>query len=210
MHLPSFVRALGLASLGTAASLALADPGALDRFDCHDHAETDEYHCHGDEAMADLGGLAIGLGARTSTWIYDGEDTINLFTGPAIEFQAGIGAFALQGGYHYKTLANSDEDIDLVGWDFGAKLGRGVARYGTKLYATAGYFSESLRRSGEDNYSISGFYLGAGTGYNWDTLGADIQVDWHSNSRYEDYWDDWGNPADMQALSIRTYLSYRF
>lgn len=191
-------------------TVVLADPGALDRFDCHDHAETGEYHCHGDEALADLGGFAIGLGARSSVWVYDGESSVNLFTGPSIELEAGLGAFALQGGYHYKTLANSDDEINLAGWDLGAKLGRSVARYGTKYYLAGGYFYESLRRPDEENYAISGFYLGIGGGYNWDNLGLDVQLDWHNNTGYEEFWEDEGDPADMQAVALRTFLSYRF
>jgi len=201
---------LSSAVLACTAPLTLADPGALDRFDCHDHAETGEYHCHGDEALADLGGLAIGLGGRATTWIYDGEETYNLFIGPSIDIEAGLGIFAIQGSYHYKSLVNSDDEIYLAGWDIGAKVGRGVARYGNKYYVAAGYFAESLRRPDEEDYSISGFYAGGGGGYNWDQFGFDVQVDWHSNSGYEEYWDDQGEPADLLVFVIRSSLTYRF
>lgn len=187
-----------------------ADPGVLDRFDCHDHAETGQYHCHGNSALASLGGVAIGAGLRSSVWTYQGENAVNIFTGPSIEAEAGLGAFAVQAAYHYKTLVKGDDDINLVGWDVGIKAGRSVARYGAKYYIAGGYFFESLRRPDEENYPISGFYLGLGTGYNWDNFGADIQLDWHNSAGYENYWEDQNDPVKMQTIALRTYLTYRF
>lgn len=205
------LQSLALFSVSALAGPALfADPGALDRFDCHDHAQTGVYHCHGDEALASLGGVAVGLGLRSSIWTYGGESAVNLFAGPSIEVEAGLGSFAVQAGYHYKTLANSDDDISLIGWDLGAKIGRSVSRYGAKYYLAGGYFYESLEREGDDDHGISGFYLGGGGGYNWDSIGADIQLDWHTPAGYEDYWDEQDNPADMQVISVRAFLSYRF
>ncbi len=204
---------LPIAVLAFSAPLVSADPGALDRFDCHNDADTGEYHCHGDEALADLGGLAMGLGGRATAWIYQGEDSYNLFMGPSLDVEFGLGAFAVQGSYHYKTLVNSDDEIYLAGWDVGAKVGRSVARYGTKYYAAAGFFSESLRRPNEENYSISGFYAGGGGGYNWDEYGFDVQVDWHSNSGYEEFFVDnpeEGAEPDMLVFAIRSSLTYRF
>lgn len=193
-----------------AAPALVADPGALDRYDCHNDAETGEYHCHGDSALASLGGIAVGAGMRSSVWWYQDEGTTNVFVGPSIDLEAGRGAFALQGGYHYKTLINGDTDIDLAGWDLGVKVGPGVTRYGSKYYLTSGYFFESLRRPGRENAGISGFYFGLGAGYNWDKLGVDVQLDWNNNAGYEDYWEKQGNPADMQTISLRTFLTYRF
>jgi hypothetical protein len=195
---------------GLTSATALADPGALDRWGCHNDGETGEYHCHGDESRASLGGIAIGAGLRTASWFYLGENNLNLFTGPSVDVEAGIGSFALQASYHYKVLVNSDDDITLSGWDVGAKVGRSVARYGYKLYGAAGYFYESLRRPDEDNYGLSGFYAGVGTGYNWANYGLDVQLDWHSPNGYEQFWEDQDEPADIQAFSLRTVFSYRF
>lgn len=189
---------------------AIADPGVLDRWGCHNDAITGEYHCHGDEARASLGGIAVGVGLRSATWFYLGESTLNLFTGPSIDVEAGLGSFALQASYHYKVLVNSNDEITLSGWDVGAKVGRSVARYGFKLYGAGGYFYESLQRPDESNYGLSGFYAGIGTGYNWASYAVDVHLDWHSPAGYEKFWEDQNEPADIQAFSLRTVFSYRF
>lgn len=208
MHLPLRF-SLPLASLAALVihPMASADPGALDRFDCHNDAETGEYHCHGDEALADLGGFAIGAGVRSSVWVGIGGDKPPIFSGPSIDLEAGLGAFAIQGSYHYKTLLNYSDPLTLVGWDVGAKFGRGVARYGTKYYGSLGYFTESVREDGEQDISISGFYAGAGGGYNWDQIGLDIQADWHFSDGYS---ESGLTNEDVQTISIRSILSYRF
>ncbi|WP_394170858.1 hypothetical protein [Saccharospirillum alexandrii] len=208
MHLPLRL-SLPMATLAALVihPTAWADPGALDRFDCHNDAVTGEYHCHGDEALADLGGFAIGAGVRSSVWVYPDESEYDAFVGPSLDIEAGIGAFALQGSYHYKQIVTSDSDVYLIGWDIGAKLGRGVARYGTKYYGSLGYYSESVEQDGFEDTQISGFYVGGGGGYNWDELGLDIQADWHFGDNYEEFFN--GN-VDVQTISIRTVLSYRF
>lgn len=206
MHLPLRF-SLPLAALATLIvhPIVWADPGALDRFDCHNDATTGEYHCHGEDALADLGGFAIGAGVRTSVWVFTEESTYEAFVGPSIDIEAGLGAFALQGSYHSKQLVTGSAALYLVGWDLGAKIGRGVARYGTKYYGSFGYFTESAQQKDEDDVSISGFYLGAGGGYNWDEIGLDVQADWQLSDGFSDFDDE-----DVQTVSIRTVLSYRF
>jgi hypothetical protein len=206
MHLPLRF-SLPLAALASlvVSSLSWADPGALDRFDCHDDAVTGEYHCHGEDALADLGGFAIGAGLRSSVWLFTESSEYEAFIGPSIDIEAGIGAFALQGSYHYKQLVTSSSEINLVGWDIGAKIGRGVARYGTKYYGSFGYFTESAQEDGEDDVSISGFYVGAGGGYNWDEIGLDFQADWHLSEGFTEFAND-----EVQTVSIRSVVSYRF
>lgn len=206
MHLPLRL-SLPLATLAALVihPMAWADPGALDRFDCHNDAVTGEYHCHGDEALADLGGFAIGAGVRSSVWVFTEDSTYEAFVGPSLDIEAGIGAFALQGSYHYKQLVTDSADIYLVGWDIGAKIGRGVARYGTKYYGSLGYFTESAQQEGNPDVSISGFYVGAGGGYNWDEIGLDVQADWHLSDGFSEFAE-----SEVETVSIRTVLSYRF
>jgi hypothetical protein len=206
MHLPLRF-SLPLAALASLVvpSLSWADPGALDRFDCHNDAITGEYHCHGEDALADLGGFAIGAGIRSSVWLFTEDSEYEAFIGPSIDIEAGLGAFALQGSYHYKQLVTSSSEINLVGWDIGAKIGRGVARYGTKYYGSFGYFTESAQQEGNDDVSISGFYVGGGGGYNWDEIGLDFQADWHLSDGFSDYAG-----SDVQTVSIRSVVSYRF
>ena len=68
---------------GAASSLAMADVGVLDKYECHKHSETKKYHCHGPADLAKLGGLIVGADTRLQTWMLDSGNPF-LFVGAAV------------------------------------------------------------------------------------------------------------------------------
>jgi len=200
-------------------SLASADVGVLDKYECHDHSETGQYHCHGDADLAKLGGFAVGLDTRAQGWSIGGDELI-LFAGAAVNTEYSYRWLALTGSYFYLPMVNDndssvnfDNSIVQRGWEAGLKVGPGVGRLGSKIYATAGWSSAKLTDSfdSSNDASLSGYYVGAGFGANTRALVFDVLGSYRDSAAVSDYLTDrLGDRTDVVNFDIRIALGWRF
>jgi hypothetical protein len=201
------------------ASFVTADVGVLDKYECHDHSETGEYHCHGAADLAQLGGFIMGLDARAQGWS-TGNDELFVFAGAALNAEYSYRWLALTGSYFYLPMVNDDDsDVDFdksvaqQGWEAGLKVGPGVGRLGSKVYATAGWSSAELTDSGDasNDASLAGYYVGAGFGANTRTLVFDVIGTYRDPAAVSDYLaDQLGERNDVVNFDIRVALGWRF
>jgi len=201
-------------------SLASADVGVLDKYECHDHSETGQYHCHGDANLAKLGGLIVGLDARAQGWS-TGDNELFLFAGAAVNAEYSYRWLALTGSYFYLPLVSGvddssvdfDNSVAQQGWEAGLKVGPGVGRLGSKVYATAGWSSAELSDSGDasNDATLAGYYVGAGFGANTQTLVFDVIGTYRDSAAVSDYLaEQLGDRTDVVNFDIRVALGWRF
>jgi len=219
MHHATRVSLAIVAAIGLA-SLVSADVGVLDKYECHDHSETGQYHCHGATDLAKLGGVIVGLDARAQGWSTGGDKLI-LFSGPAVNAEYNYRWLALTGSYFYLSMVTSvddsnvdfDKSVAQQGWEAGLKVGPGVGRLGSKVYATAGWSSAELTDSGDasNNATLAGYYVGAGFGANTRTLVFDVIGTYRDPGTVSDFLaDQLGSPTDVVNFDIRVALGWRF
>jgi len=200
-------------------SFASADVGVLDKYECHDHGETGQYHCHGATDLAKLGGLIVGLDARAQGWSIGGDELI-LFAGAAVNAEYSYRWLALTGSYFYLPMVNNDgssvdfdNSVAQQGWEAGLKVGPGVGRLGSKVYATAGWSRAELTDSGDasNDATLAGYYVGAGFGANTQTLVFDVIGTYRDPAAVNDFLaDQQGDPTDVVNFDIRVALGWRF
>ena len=210
---------LSTIALSSLSAVTLADVGALDKYECHDNHDNGEYHCHGPEKLAKLGGIIIGADSRFQAW--STNDDLYLFLGFGINAEYNHNWFAATGSYFFMPLVTSidEENVDFddtvyqSGFELGVKAGPGVGRYGSKSYLMAGWSVSEITDSGDsaNNGELSGYYVGAGFGYNSDTLTFDLAATYRDPSTIKDYLEDLGNfDGDVSAYDVRASLGWRF
>lgn len=203
-----------------ASSLALADVGVLDKYECHKHSETNKYHCHGPADLAKMGGVIIGADARVQTWMLDSGDPF-LFAGAAVNVEYNYNWFAVTGSYFFMPLVTDvsdnnvavDDSVYLQGWEAGVKVGPGVGRLGTKFYATAGWSNPDLTDTGDssNDATLPGYYVGAGFGANTNTLVFDVVATYRDATEVEAFLVDQGNDdPSVTNFDVRVGAGWRF
>jgi len=204
----------------TLASQTSADVGVLDKYECHDHGETGQYHCHGPADLAKLGGLVLGLDTRAQGWSTGGEELF-VFAGAALNAEYTHRWLALTGSYFYLPLVSGvagtsvdfDQSVAQQGWEAGLKLGPGVGRLDSKLYATAGWSNAELTDSGDstNDVTLAGYYIGAGVGRNTKALSVDLIGTYRDPAAVIDYLTkQTGSRTDVVHFDIRLALGWRF
>lgn len=206
---------VALTALGS--SFAAADVGALDRYECHKHAETGKYHCHGNADLAKLGGLVLGADLRTEGW--STNEAFYMFIGIAGNVEYNYRWAAVTGSYFFMPMVTNaesleyDDSIYQQGWAAGIKLGPGVGRLGPKYYVTTGWRSAQITDTGNSNNdgTFSGYYVGAGTGVNTRTMAFDLVATYYDAAELEDYLGETqGNTLSVNSFDIRASLGWRF
>lgn len=200
------------------ASTAFADVGVLDKYDCHNQAQTGKYHCHGDVDKAKLGGFILSGDTRIQSWSTDAG--LYLFAGLAANAEYNYRWFAVTGSYYFMPLVtNSDDNYNVdssvyqQGWEAGFKVGPGVGRLGSKVYLLGGWSSAQLTDTEDsaNDGTISGYYVGAGFGANTTTLTFDVAATYRDSSSVEEYFaDTLSKNYDVLSLDIRAALGWRF
>lgn len=207
---------IGLSGLTT---LAQADVGVLDKYECHNHGETNKYHCHGSNQLADLGGLILGGGTRAQGW--STNDDLFVFAGISLNAEYNYRWLAVTTSYSYMPMITGDDatgtdfddTISQHGWDAGIKAGPGVGRLGLKYYLAAGWSITDITDKGDssNNGRISGYYAGAGFGWNTRALVLDIMATYRDPSSIEDYLDEKQSiSANVTSADVRATLGWRF
>jgi hypothetical protein len=206
--------------LATAISVANADVGVLDKYECHNHQETNKYHCHGPADLAKLGGFILGADARVQGWSAS-NGGVYLFAGVAVNAEYAHKWFAVTGSYFLMpmvTSANSegvdyDDSVLQKGWEAGIKVGPGLGRLGSKAYLAAGWSSPDLTDSGDEtnNANLAGYYAGAGFGANTNTLVFDVMATYRSPTAVSDYLTDQLSEAiTVVHFDTRVSAGWRF
>jgi len=209
---------VGLLSLGIMAASAQADVGVLDKYECHNHLQTGDYHCHGPADMAKLGGVILSADARTQVWSTS-ADELYLFAGIAANAEYNHKWMAVNASYFLMPLVTNADDLstsDTVsqqGWEAGVKVGPGVGRKGSKVYALAGWSSADITDSGDssNDSELSGYYIGLGFGTNSNTLTLDVAATYRDAASIETYFKDvLVEPVDVTAFDVRMAVGWRF
>lgn len=200
-----------LLSLGGWAS---ADVGVIDKYECHDHKQTGEYHCHGPADLAKLGGFVLGADTRVQGWSAASGDVF-LFAGIAANVEYNYRWFAVTGSYFLMPMVSNvnsdsvsfDDSVVQQGWEIGAKAGPGVGRKGPKFYLTGGWSSATLTDSGNsaNNGTLSGYFAGVGMGANTSTLTFDAIATYRDPAPVADYLDE-----DVLVFDTRLSVGWRF
>jgi len=206
----------GLAGIAT---VAQADVGVLDKYECHKHKETKEYHCHGPDDLAKLGGFVLGADTRIQGWTTSSED-IFLFAGVAVNAEYNHKMLAVTASYFIMPLVNSvDGELVLIdtiyqqGWEAGFKFGPGVGRLGSKAYIAGGWSSADITDTGNSagNGTISGYYAGVGAGFNTQTIVFDVMASYRDPSSVVTYLEEQqGETYDVTNFDTRVSLGWRF
>lgn len=207
---PSLAVAVALA----AGSYTFADVGVLDKYECHDHQQTGEYHCHGPADLAKLGGFIVGADARVQGWSA-GNGDLFLFAGIAANAEYNYKWMAVTGSYFYMPLVTDVESgtvndaVVQQGWEAGVKLGPGVGRLGSKYYITAGWSSPQLDNEGATS-DLSGYYAGVGFGANTNGLVFDVVATYRDATKAEEFLASEGTDTDVLSFDTRLSLGWRF
>jgi hypothetical protein len=205
---------VSLISLMGIASFSAADVGVLDKYDCHKHQQTNQYHCHGNADNAKLGGLIISAGGRSQVWSI-GDNSVYLLGGAGVTAEYSHMWYAVTASYYAKYLMTADletnESVLQKGWDAGIKLGSGVGRVGTKKYLMAGWSSSTLTNSSDNTTAdLGGYYVGVGTGYNWPTMSLDVNVVYNDPTKANAYVESEQSETVSYDLGAQVSLGARF
>lgn len=202
-----------------ASASAFADVGVLDRYECHDHQQTGQYHCHGPSDLAKLGGFVAGADVRVQGWSVANGD-VYLFAGIAANLEYNYRWFAVTGSYFAMPMVTNvdaddvtfDDSVMQQGWEVGVKAGPGVGRKGSKLYVTGGWSSAELTDSGDasNNTTLSGYYAGLGFGANTTSLSFDALATYRDPSSVKSFLENQGTPDDVLVFDTRLTLGWRF
>lgn len=207
-------RIASLVACSAAASFSLADVGVLDKYDCHKHQQTKQYHCHGDANNAKLGGLIVSAGARTQVWSV-GDNSIYLLAGAGVSGEYTHMWYAVTASYYGKYLLTEDleanESVMQMGWDAGVKVGPGVGRIGTKHYVLAGWSGSTLTNSIDNTTAeLGGYYVGVGTGYNWPAMSLDASVVYNDPTKANEYVESTQSESVAYDIGAQVSLGARF
>lgn len=207
-------RIVSLIALTGAASFSLADVGVLDKYDCHKHQQTKQYHCHGDADNAKLGGFIVSAGAGTQIWSV-GSNSIYLLAGAGVTGEYTHMWYAVTASYYGKYLLTEDleanESVLQTGWDAGVKVGPGVGRIGTKNYVLAGWSGSTLTNDSDNTTAeLGGYYVGVGTGYNWTAMSLDINVVYNDPTKANAYVEETQSESVAYDLGVKASLGARF
>ncbi|MEJ2043976.1 MAG: hypothetical protein P8X74_09070 [Reinekea sp.] len=199
---------------------AIADVGVLDKYECHNHHETNEYHCHGPADFAKLGGLIVSADVRGQIWSADSDSY--MFAGFAVNSEYNYRWFAATGSFFYMPLVTGvnsesvefDSKVVQRGWELGAKAGSGVGRKGNKYYLMAGWSNPSIKDSNNSSNdgSIGSYYAGLGYGFNTDTLVFDIAIAMRNGNVVKEYLSSKLNKYydKVSSFDTRVSLGWRF
>lgn len=207
------LRTLFVAVTASAAtSIAFADVGVLDKYECHKHQQTKEYHCHGPADLAKLGGFIVGADTRIQGWS-TGSGDLFLFAGIAANAEYNHKWMAVTGSYFFMPLVTGvDSDTVTVdnstyqqGWEAGVKVGPGVGRLGSKFYLTAGWSSPALIED-DGSTDLAGYYAGAGFGANSNGLTFDVVGTYRDATKVADFLGE----TDVLNFDARLSLGWRF
>lgn len=198
-------------------SQAFADVGVLDKWDCHNHAQTGKYHCHGDPDNAKLGGFVLGGGVRSQAWGV-GDNSLFLLAGAAVNAEYNYRSFAVTGSYFLQYLVTeadeglaTDETLSVQGFEIGGKAGPGVGRLGNKFYVTAGWsVAEVNNAASSSNSELSGYYIGVGTGVNTPSLAFDVAVVYQDPKAANDFISAEQNKEVQYDIGARVNIGARF
>jgi hypothetical protein len=201
-----------------AASLR-ADVGTLDKYECHNHQKTGEYHCHGPSYLAKLGGFIIGADMRLQSWL--AGNRASLFTGIGINAEYNYRWLGLTAAYYYLPLIDAvnnsnvslDDSIVQRGWEIGLKAGPNVGRYGSKLYLLGGWSMAEIKADDAAyNGSLNSYFIGPGTGYNTKTIAVDVAATYRDPYVVRSYAEDKLNidSNDLNSFDIRLSAGWRF
>lgn len=190
--------------------LAFADPGAVDGYDCHNHHETNKYHCHGSERAAKESHFLVGVQAVSHSWLYD-DGPPNIFGGAAFGIEYATNSLALYGNFGYQKHLTGDNWFTLNGWDAGIKIGKSISRIGGHPYLTAGWYSQNFYGGPESTLPslFSGYAVGAGYILNLDSFAVDARVQYLDTSDQSIFWSIIGFPADMHGIAAQLGVSIR-
>lgn len=198
-------------------SIAFADVGVLDKWDCHNHGQTGKYHCHGDPDNAKLGGFVLGAGLRSQAWGV-GDNNIFLLAGAAVNGEYNYRSFAATASYFLQYLVTeaeeglaTDEILTLQGFEVGAKAGPGVGRLGNKIYLAAGWtVSEVTNAASSNNSEMAGYYVGVGTGFNTASLAFDFAIVYQDPTAANDFISAEQNKEVEFDIGARFNIGARF
>ncbi|MBU2864478.1 hypothetical protein QWZ13_01890 [Reinekea marina] len=207
-------RIASLVVLSAATGFSMADVGVLDKYDCHKHQQTKQYHCHGDANNAKLGGLIVSAGARSQVWSV-GNNSVYLLAGAGVTGEYTHMWYAVTASYYGKYLLTADleanESVLQTGWDAGIKVGPGVGRIGTKHYVLAGWSGSTLTNSIDDTTAeLGGYYVGVGTGYNWPAMSLDASVVYNDPTTANDYVESTQSESVAYDIGAQVSLGARF
>lgn len=212
------ISTLSALTFGLIAITANADVGVLDRYDCHNHQKTGEYHCHGTVEKAKRGGVILGADTRVQAWA--SSNGLFMFAGLAATAEYNRDDLAITASYFFMPLLangaegyDSNDSIYLSGWEAGIKAGPGVGRLGSKVYGLAGWSFADLTSTSDatPSGSINGYYIGAGFGVNSDTITLDLAATYRDNSDVVDYLtESLGENTGALVFDIRGSLGWRF
>lgn len=207
------------ATLALTGTLASADVGVLDRYQCHNHQQTGQYHCHGPADLAKLGGFVAGADTRVQAWSVASGDTY-LFAGIAANAEYNYRWAAVTGSYFVMPMVTGvdsddvtfDDSVMQQGWEIGAKVGPGVGRKGSKFYVTAGWSNAQLTDSGnpDNDTTLSGYYAGVGFGANTTTLAVDAVATYRDPSSVMTFLEGQGTSDDVLVFDTRVSVGWRF
>lgn len=198
---------------------AMADPGAIDAYECHNDQTTGKYHCHGAENLAKLGGFNVFAQSRGLAW--RAGDDLYAFGGLAVGAEVNYRIAAITASVYQRRMITAisndsisyDEGIQMSGWDVSAKVGYGVGRYGFKAYGEGGWSSAEVTVANDSsgNGTISGYFAGAGLGYHTNRLAIDFGLYYVDPSDVEAYLSDTQSiNEDVLAIESRLSLGLRF
>ncbi|EAR09848.1 hypothetical protein [Reinekea blandensis] len=207
------------AALALTSTVVSADVGVLDRYQCHNHQQTGQYHCHGPADLAKLGGFVAGVDGRVQAWSVDGGETY-LFAGIAANAEYNYRWVAVTGSYFIMPMVTGvdaddvtfDDSVMQQGWEIGAKVGPGVGRKGSKVYLTAGWSNSDLTDKGNsaNDATLSGYYAGVGFGANTATLAVDAVATYRDPASVTDFLEGQGTTGDVLVFDTRVSVGWRF
>ena len=201
-------------------SIVLADVGELDKYDCHDHRETGQYHCHGSADSAKMGGFVLAADVRTQAWSTS-DNELFLFGGISVNAEYNHNWFAATAGYHFMPLISGvsgnnvqfNDAVVLQGFEVGVKAGPGVGRLGSKAFVTAGWSQSEISDSGDasHNSDLPGYYVGAGFGTNTRSMSFELTVAYRDPTVVADYLAKVENfSGDVVSIDTRANIGWRF
>jgi hypothetical protein len=188
---------------------AFATPGAVDQYDCHRDFETNEYHCHGDDASSKQSHVLIGVAVNSDVWTYV-NGPYNVFAGARGVAEFATGFIGVHGGWSSQSHLTGTSDYSTYGWDVGLKLGPDISRIGMHPFVEVGYFSQNFAQPSGAAFTYQGLQYGGGFIWNRPKFAVDIKVLSRDTVDLELIWTQLGAPGVSLNLSAQVGGYLRF
>lgn len=173
------------------------------------------------ETSHQIGLTSYGLTADAGTLVignFEADLTVDASGAGLVYTGAPSDNAAFRFGYHSLSVDKiSDINVDggdVKGYDLQLLLGTGLNSTGFKIYFAPGYFSETVSFDSAEQ-DFSGFQVGAGFGYNWESVSVELWGNWRDGKDYDDFLADYvpqdlADQLDTKVASAGVSIAVRF